>query len=201
MMPKAVFPSYFVCVTRQASKTSKQNKQNCNATVPRGRSGARAYLTVPTGCACIVQRDGKNLGEWEPGRHRADWHYRIAYVVTKQAVTYNYSVSGCATRDNVMARVDLTFVFYVERPVTFVYKLGATHFNEMLKSVSEEATRALIRSIDHTSIYELRSSAADQLLSVLNRTVCTTHTHRTVHNREMTSTPKQNSSRSLASTL
>jgi len=69
-----------------------------------------------------------------------------------------------------MTRVDLTYVFSIERPVTFVYKLGATHFNEMLKAISEEATRGLVRSINHTSIYELRSSAADQLLSVLNRT-------------------------------
>jgi len=138
--------------------------------LPAERSGVKVFLTVPTGCACIVQRNGKNLGEWEPGRHHADWHYRIAYAVTKQAVTYNYSVADCATRDNVMARVDLTYVFSIERPVTFVYKLGATHFNEMLKAVSEEATRGLLRSINHTAIYELRSSAADQLLSVLNRT-------------------------------
>jgi len=138
--------------------------------LPRERSGIKAFLTIPTGCACIVQRNGKNLGEWPPGRHHADWHYRIAYAVTKQAVTYNYSVADCATHDNVIARVDLTYVFSIERPVTFVYKLGATHFNEMLKAISEEATRALVRAINHTQIYELRSSAADQLLSTLNRT-------------------------------
>lgn len=43
--------------------------------------------------------------------------------------------------------------------------------DDMLKAVAEEATRAMVRSIDHTSIYELRSSAADKLLSILNRTV------------------------------
>jgi len=138
--------------------------------IPEPRHTAKTWIVVPTGCACICQRNGKNLGELEPGRHFADWHYRIAYAVTKQAVTYNYSVADCATRDNVMTRVDLTYVFSVERPVTFVYKLGATHFNEMLKAISEEATRSLVRSINHTQIYELRSSAADQLLSVLNRT-------------------------------
>lgn len=42
----------------------------------------------------------------------------------------------------------------------------------MLKAVAEEALRGLVRSIDHTSIYELRASAADQLIVVLNRTVC-----------------------------
>ena len=130
------------------------------------------FLTIPAGCACIVERNGVKLGEWAPGRHKADWRHRVAFVVTQHTCTYNYTVCDCATRDNVMVRVDLTYVFFVERPVTFVYKLGATHFNEMLKAVSEEATRGLVRSIDHTSIYELRSSAADQLLSVLNRTVC-----------------------------
>lgn len=44
--------------------------------------------------------------------------------------------------------------------------------DEMLKAVAEEALRGLVRSIDHTSIYELRASAADQLIVVLNRTVC-----------------------------
>ena len=42
----------------------------------------------------------------------------------------------------------------------------------MLKAVAEEAIRGLVRSIDHTSIYELRASAADQIIVVLNRTVC-----------------------------
>ena len=110
---------------------------------------------------------------------------------------YNYTVCDCATRDNVLARVDLTLVFNIDNATTFVYKLGATHFSlllffcfffnqphlsssslslfwadEMLKAVAEEALRGLVRSIDHTSIYELRASAADQLIVVLNRTVC-----------------------------
>jgi len=138
--------------------------------IPDTRGGIPLFLTVPTGCACIVQRNGVNLGEWTPGRHSADYHHKIVYVVTKHACTYNYQVSNCATKDNVMAEVDLTLVFNIEKPVTFVYKIGATHFNDMLKAVAEEATRGLVRSIDHTSIYELRSSAADQLLAVLNRT-------------------------------
>ena len=82
------------------------------------------FLTVPTGCACIVQRDGVNQGEWTPGRHSANYRHRIAYVVTKHACTYNYNVTNCATRDNVMAEVDLTLVFNIEKPVTFVYKLS-----------------------------------------------------------------------------
>ena len=110
------------------------------------------------------------MGELEPGRHFADWRYRIAYVVTKQACTINFDVDCCATSDNVLTSVDLTLVFNIDRPTTFVYTLGATNFNDMLKAVVEEATRALVRSIDHTQIFELRSSAADQLLSVLNRT-------------------------------
>lgn len=137
--------------------------------IPEERS-VPVFITVPTGCACIVQKNGVNLGEWSPGRHFANWRHRVVYVVTKQACTYNYNVTNCATRDNVIARVDLTLVFNITKPVTFVYTLGATHFNNMLKSVSEEATRAMVRSIDHTSIYELRSSAADKLLSILNRT-------------------------------
>jgi len=138
--------------------------------IPKERSGVKMFLTIPAGCACIVERNGIKLGEWTPGRHKADWRHRIVYVVTKHTCTYNYTVSDCATRDDVMARVDLTLVFNIEDATKFVYTLGATHFNEMLKAVAEEAIRGLVRSIDHTCIYELRSSAADQLLSVLNRT-------------------------------
>jgi len=138
--------------------------------IPKKRRGAKMFLTIPAGCACIVERNGIKLGEWAPGRHKADWRHRVAFVVTQHTCTYNYTVSDCATRDDVMARVDLTLVFNIDNATTFVYKIGATHFNEMLKAVAEEALRGLVRSIDHTSIYELRASAADQLLSVLNRT-------------------------------
>jgi len=138
--------------------------------IPKKRKGAKMFLTIPAGCACIVERNGIKLGEWPAGRHKADWRHRVAFVVTQHTCTYNYTVPDCATRDDVMARVDLTLVFNIDKATTFVYKIGATHFNEMLKAVAEEALRGLVRSIDHTSIYELRSSAADQLLSVLNRT-------------------------------
>jgi len=138
--------------------------------IPKKREGIKMFLTIPAGCACIVERNGVKLGEWPPGRHKADWRHRVAFVVTQHTCTYNYTVPDCATRDDVMARVDLTLVFNIDNATTFVYKIGATHFNEMLKAVAEEALRGLVRSIDHTSIYELRSSAADQLLSVLNRT-------------------------------
>jgi len=137
--------------------------------IPKKRKGIKMFLTIPAGCACIVERNGVKLGEWAPGRHKADWRHRVAFVVTQHTCTYNYTVPDCATRDDVMARVDLTLVFNIDNATTFVYKIGATHFNEMLKAVAEEALRGLVRSIDHTSIYELRSSAADQLLSVLNR--------------------------------
>lgn len=138
--------------------------------IPRKRRGIKMFLTIPAGCACIVERNGVKLGEWAPGRHKADWRHRVAFVVTQHTCTYNYTVCDCATRDNVLARVDLTLVFNIDNATTFVYKIGATHFNEMLKAVAEEALRGLVRSIDHTSIYELRASAADQLIVVLNRT-------------------------------
>eukprot|EP00727_Mastigamoeba_balamuthi_P012120 m51a1_g7530 hypothetical protein (397) ;mRNA; f:38893-40652 len=125
--------------------------------IPERRHGIKLFITVPTGAACIVQRDGVNLGE-------------VAFVVTKQACTFNYRVTDSPTRDNVMISVDLTLVFNIQQPTTFVYKIGAMHFNDMLKAVAEEATRGMVRSIDHVNVYELRSSAAEQLLAVLNRT-------------------------------
>jgi len=69
-----------------------------------------------------------------------------------------------------MVKVDITLVFRIDKPQDFVYRLGATKFDDMLQGVAEEAIRSMVRSYDHTSIYELRGSTTrEHLLDVLNK--------------------------------
>ncbi|KAH3760679.1 hypothetical protein Pelo_7509 [Pelomyxa schiedti] len=136
--------------------------------VPERRCVCSCLLTIPASCACIVQKAGVNLGVWNAGLHCANYLYDVVFVVTKQTTTYNYDIVECPTHDNVMVEVDITLSFTIFNPEAFVYLLGATHFDDLLKALAEEAIRTLVRSIDHTRIYGLRSSAADILLQILN---------------------------------
>jgi regulator of protease activity HflC (stomatin/prohibitin superfamily) len=138
-----------------------------NLTVPKNRS-AKFFLTIPDGSACIVQKNGVDLGEWEPGRRVANFEHRIMYVVTKQACAYEYDVVQCPTKDNVMVEVNMTFVFNINHPAQFCYRLGAYNFDDLLQSVAEEAIRNLVRSTKFSRVFELRSSAAEQLQQLLN---------------------------------
>lgn len=125
-------------------------------------------MTIPDGSACIVQKNGVDLGEWGPGRHVADFQHRIVYVVTKQACAYEYQIVSCPTKDNVMVEVNVTFVFNINHPAQFCYKLGALNFDDLLQSVAEEAIRNLVRNTEVAHVFELRSSAAEQLQQLLN---------------------------------
>jgi len=137
--------------------------------VPRSRCSLSVMLKVPSGAAAIVQRFGEDIREFDPGLHFVPAYYRVIFLVTRQSSTYFFSVGNCPTKDNVMVKVELTLVFRVLKPQTFVYSLGATKFDDSLKAVAEEAIRASVRAIKHNQIYELRGSGADQLLKALNK--------------------------------
>jgi len=127
-------------------------------------------FTIPANVVCVVQKDGAHYGVLENGRYTAGYRYRVAYIVNHQSISYNFNVMDCPTRDNVMVSVEITLVFNIVKADDFCYKLGAMHFDDLLHSVAEEAIRTLVRSIDHTTVYELRSSCSETLLKILNHT-------------------------------
>lgn len=94
--------------------------------------------------------------------------YRIAYVVTRQSCTYDAPVKGCPTADNVRVDVDLQIVFNINNPENFVFKLGATHFDELLSGAVDEGMRILVREQTHENIYSLRGTRADRMILHLN---------------------------------
>jgi len=138
--------------------------------IPDYRFCCNFVIRIPSGVYAIVTRFGEDQGEWAAGLRYAPPWYRVAFLVTRQSCTYNYPVSYCPTKDNVMVKVDITLVFRIDKAQDFVYRLGATKFDDMLQGVAEEAIRSTVRSTDHTSIYEIRGSTTrEHLLDVLNK--------------------------------
>jgi regulator of protease activity HflC (stomatin/prohibitin superfamily) len=96
--------------------------------------------------------------------------YRIAYLVTKQVCTYNVPVRNVPTADNVKVKVDVVLVFQIIDARSFVYNLGAHQMDELLHATTEEAVRNLVRHTTVNDLYEMRGSAAGELLDGLNST-------------------------------
>jgi len=136
--------------------------------VPKHRNKLSLMLQVPTGVHCLLQKFGKDLGEAEPGLHLLPSYYRIAYVVSKQACSYDAPVMYCPTQDDVRVNIDVVVVFQVCDAGKFIYKLGCKNFDEYLSGTVDEAVRILVRQQTHKTVYDLRGEKADEMLAGLN---------------------------------
>jgi len=136
--------------------------------IPTARSTYSMFMQVPSGCYCIVQRFGKDIGEMAPGLKVLPSFYRIAYIVSKQSCTYDAPVLNCPTSDDVRVSVDVVLVFAVNDPSKFIYRLGAKNFDDFLSGTVDEAIRMLVRKEDHKTVYALRGERADHMLKLLN---------------------------------
>eukprot|EP00824_Muranothrix_gubernata_P005760 TRINITY_DN17547_c0_g1_i1.p1 TRINITY_DN17547_c0_g1~~TRINITY_DN17547_c0_g1_i1.p1 ORF type:complete len:438 (+),score=115.86 TRINITY_DN17547_c0_g1_i1:92-1315(+) len=136
--------------------------------VPTERWPCSLYIRVPEDAQVVMQKWGADIDPLAPGFHwKMPW-YRIAYLVTKQANTYNVPVLGCPTIDNVKVKVNLSLLFHINSARDFVYKLGAMRFDELLQAAAEEAVRCLVREQTMDKIYELRGARADEMLDDIN---------------------------------
>jgi len=147
---------------------------------PHMRPPCSVHMTVPTGPYCIMHEWGRDISYHgdaddcllaEPGFQCAASFKRVAYCVNANAITYQAPVKSCPTSDNVMVDCDLTLVFGIgpaSRDVkNFVYKIGVRRFDEMLTAAVQESIRHLIRTCQHTEIYELRGSGSDKVSKTL----------------------------------
>jgi len=139
--------------------------------IPSHRSpfnGTGWWLTIPTGCHCLMQRFGKDIGTAQPGGALKPPWYRIAYIVTMQSCTYNAPVKECPTADNVRVGVDCVLVFAIRDPAAFVYKLGAVRFDQLLSGAVDEGIRSMVRGQTHQTVRMLRGNRAEGFLKLLN---------------------------------
>mmetsp|Transcript_25534 Transcript_25534/g.59453 ORF Transcript_25534/g.59453 Transcript_25534/m.59453 type:complete len:428 (+) Transcript_25534:63-1346(+) len=137
--------------------------------IPSSRPTFSMYMEVPSGVTCLMQRFGKDIGPAEPGlKLFYPSYYRIAYVVTRQSCTYDAPVRACPTADDVRVSVDVVLVFSIRDASAFIYKLGATNFDDYLSGTVDEAIRVMVRRETHETVYSLRGERAGQMLSMLN---------------------------------
>lgn len=136
--------------------------------IPSARNSLSLLLQVPSGVACLMQKFGQDIGEVSPGLKVMPAWYRVAYVVSKQANTYDAPVLFCPTSDDVRVNIDVVLVFRIVDAQKFVYKLGAKNFDEFLTGTVDEAIRMLVRGTTHKDVYWLRGDRAKDMLPRLN---------------------------------
>jgi len=137
--------------------------------VPGPRNLFSFMMEVPSGCTCLLQKFGQDIGEAKSGLHLVPSYVRIAYVVSNQACTYDAPVLNCPTADDVRVNIDVVLVFQIKDSGKFVYKLGAKNFDEFLTGTVNEAIRMLVRQQTHKDVYDLRGDRADMMLELLNK--------------------------------
>jgi regulator of protease activity HflC (stomatin/prohibitin superfamily) len=133
--------------------------------IPDDRNCASLWFFVPSGVYAIEHECGAKRQDAEFAPAGKNWKLsctRVAYCVARQACTYSAPVRQCPTFDNVMIDVNLKLVFQIgpEGAMVhdFVYKLGASRFDEFLYASVQEAIRTLIRSSYHSEVRQLFGS-------------------------------------------
>ena len=140
--------------------------------VPSDRGLFSLFMNVPSDSYVLMQKYGKHFPEDEKffpgaGRKLLNSAHRIAYLVTKQACTYNAPVTSVPTKDNVNVEVDMTIVFTISDPYKFIYHLGVMRFDEYLHAAVDESIRVLVRNTLHFQLFDLKGKFAKKMLDDL----------------------------------
>lgn len=128
---------------------------------------------VPSNFTVLEEVCGASSGVMTPG---AQWCYcfwkRVACMLTKNIVNYDAPIQRCPTKDNAYVDIDIHFTFRMPQDQqlvkTFVYKLGAARFDELLAAEVEENMRTFINSIWLSQVFDLKSDMANSMMTELN---------------------------------
>ena len=129
---------------------------------------------IPTGLTTLEENCGRSTGVMQPG---AQWCYccnrRVACMLTQAIVNYNAPVHNCPTKDNAYINIDLFFSFRMPRDENkvknFVYRLGASRFDELLYAEIDEGIRNFINGIWLSQVHDLKGEMAQQMIKDLNQ--------------------------------
>jgi len=136
-------------------------------------------FTIPSGCYALVTRHSSDLDYMdENGNRYAVWpaglHFPyppwigVSYLITKQSIVFDLPVNTYKTKDNVDVNIDVSLTFrimgdpdlgedsYLIRKL--VYERKPRGLEKQLTDAHEEAVRSLVRLMDHTEVYGIRSS-------------------------------------------
>jgi len=157
---------------------------------PKSSSCSTISFTIPSGCYALVSRHGADLDYMdEDGNRYAIWpaglHFpylpwiRVSYLITKQSIVFDLPIKTYRTKDDVTVNIDVSLTFrimgdpdlgedsYLIR--NFVHERKPSGLEKQLSDALEEAVRALVRLMDHTEIYGIRSSIKVGLDNKVNR--------------------------------
>ena len=131
-------------------------------------------LDVPANYTVLEENCGASTGVMPAG---AQWCYpcwkRVACMLTRNIVNYDAPIARCPTKDNAYVDIDIHFTFRLpqteEQVKTFVYKLGAGRFDELLAAEVEENMRNFINTIWLHQVFDLKSDMAMSMMQELNR--------------------------------
>ncbi len=131
-------------------------------------------LDVPANFIVLEEDCGSAQPLMTSGAH---WCYccnkRPICMLTKNIINYDAPVKFCPTKDNAYVDIDIHFTFRLPQTddlvKTFVYKLGAGRFDELLAAEVEENIRIFINSIWLNQVLDLKSDMALAMLTELNR--------------------------------
>ena len=117
-----------------------------------------------------MDEDGNRYAVWPAGLHfpYSPW-IGVSHLITKKSVVFDLPVRTYKTKDDVNVDIDVSLTFrimgdlelgedsYLLRNFVYERKLGG--LEKDLSDAHEEAVGALVRLIDHTEIYGIRTSA------------------------------------------
>ena len=130
----------------------------------------RALITsVPSGPYVLGQTCGRDTGLVTPGANWCWWRWQqVAYVVSKQTVTYNAAAKDAPTKDSVFVNIDLSINLKIgpdaKRVKDFVYKMGAERLDAYLNFQVNESIRTLVYEVTHDRVNDLRSEFASNMM-------------------------------------
>lgn len=173
-------PSQFIPATRKGLLVLR----------PKPSSWASISFTIPSGCYALVRHHSSDLDYMdEDGNRSAIWpaglHFPyppwigVAYLITKQSIVFDLPIRTYKTKDDVNVNIEVSLTFrimgdpelgedsYLVRK--FVYERKPHGLEKQLSDAHEEAVSALVRLLDHTEVYGIRSSAKVGLDNKINR--------------------------------
>lgn len=160
-------------MSKAAAIFSEGNEVKPLVLVPKGRSIFSFVMNVPSDVYVLMQKNGKHVPEGSPHWEqygmvfKPPW-WRVAYLVTRQAVTYDAPVAAVPTKDNIPVEVDITLVFSISDPQKFVYDLGVLRFDAYLKAATDESIRMLVRDVYHYDLLDMKGEFGVKMLDSLN---------------------------------
>lgn len=166
-------------------------------------------FTVPSGCYALVtshradldymDEDEGTQAVWPAGLHfpYLPW-VGVSYFVTKLRTIFRVTFKDCRTKDDYDVNIDVVLTFRIRGDPDlgedsnlvrkFVHELTPSGLERQLRDAVGGVVRSLVRSIDHTDVYGMRSDTNETLDSVIDvNEIVPTSTSSSSSNEEMIS--------------